>query len=98
MDFLKFMSSPEAQKSSNLATSSAPVLTSLYSDPEILKKYPYMPTLLKSIRTAKPRPKVVEYADVTVAIQDAAYGALEGRIQPDVALRALQAKLQTLIE
>jgi multiple sugar transport system substrate-binding protein len=98
VDFLKFMSSPEAQKSSNLATSNAPVLASLYSDPEILKKYPYMPTLLKSIRTAKPRPKAVDYVDVTLAIQDAAFSALQGRIQPDMALQALQAKLETLIK
>ena len=31
------------------------------------------PTQLKSIQGAKPRPKAVEYGDVTLAIQDAAY-------------------------
>jgi multiple sugar transport system substrate-binding protein len=45
-----------------------------------------------------PRPIVVEYGDVTLAIQDAAYGALQGQTQPDAALQALQAKLQTLIK
>ena len=57
-----------------------------------------MPTQLKSIQTAEPRPKAVEYGDVTLAIQDAAYGALQGQTQPDAALQALQAKLQTLIK
>jgi multiple sugar transport system substrate-binding protein len=97
VDFLKFMSSPEAQKSNNLAVN-APALASLYSDPDIVKKFPYMPNLLKSIQTAKPPPKTVDYGDVTVAIQDAAYRALQGQVQPDVALQALQAKLQTLIK
>jgi trehalose/maltose transport system substrate-binding protein len=97
VDFLKFMSSPEAQKSWNLATN-APVLASLYGDPDIVKKFPYMPTLLKSIQTAKPRPKAVNYGDVTAAIQDAAYPALQGLVRPDAALQQLQAKLRTLIK
>jgi multiple sugar transport system substrate-binding protein len=98
LDFLKYVSSPEAQKSNTLATSNSPVLESLYSDPDLIKKFPFMPIQLKSIQTAKPRPKAVEYGDVTLAIQDAAYGALQGQTQPDAALQALQAKLQTLIK
>ena len=63
-----------------------------------MKKYPYLPILLKSIETAQPRPKAVEYGDVSLAIQDAAYGALQGQTEPAAALQALQAKLQTLIK
>jgi multiple sugar transport system substrate-binding protein len=98
MDFLKFMSSEEVQKSNTLATSNSPALESLYTDPEVLKKLPFMDIQLKSIQTAVPRPIVVEYGDVTLAIQDAAYGALQGQTQPDAALQALQSKLQTLIK
>ena len=64
----------------------------------MLKKFPFYPTLLKSIESAKPRPKAVEYGDVTLAIQDAAYGALQGQTAPDAALQALQGKLETLIK
>ncbi|HJY45888.1 MAG TPA: ABC transporter substrate-binding protein [Propionibacteriaceae bacterium] len=98
VDFIKFMTSKEIEKSNCLATSSTPSLAELYSDPDIVKKFPYMPTQLKSVETAKPRPKAVEYGDVTLAIQDAAYGALQGQTQPDAALQALQTKLQTLIK
>jgi multiple sugar transport system substrate-binding protein len=97
-DFIKFMASPESQKANTLATSNAPGLTSLYSDPEITKEYPFYPVLLKSIEGAKPRPKAVEYGDVTLAIQDAAYSALQGQAAPDAALQSLQSKLQTLIK
>jgi multiple sugar transport system substrate-binding protein len=97
-DFVKFMSSPEVQKSNTLATSAAPALASLYTDQEILKKFPMYPTLLKSIETAEPRPIAVEYGDVTLAIQDAAYSALQGQQAPDAALQSLQSKLQTLIK
>ena len=98
IDFLKFMSTKEVQKTDTLAASHSPTLEELYTDPDVVKKLPFMPIQLKSIQTAVPRPKAVEYGDVTLAIQDAAYGALQGQTQPDAALQALQAKLQTLIK
>jgi multiple sugar transport system substrate-binding protein len=98
VDFIKFMSSAESEKSDTLATGNAPTLESVYSDPDVLKKYPFFPTLLESIQTAKPRPKAVQYGDVTLAIQDAAYGALQGQTAPDAALQQLQTTLQTLIK
>jgi len=97
-DFVKFTASEEEQKLNTIASSAAPVSGSLYADAELVKKYPYLPILLKSIEGAQPRPKAVEYGDVTLAIQDAAYGALQGQTEPAAALQALQAKLQTLIK
>jgi multiple sugar transport system substrate-binding protein len=97
-DFIKFMASEKVMKSNVIATSAAPTLTSLYSDADVTKKYPYMPILLKSIETAKPRPKAVKYGDVTLAIQDAAYGALQGQTAPDAALASLQTKLEILTQ
>jgi multiple sugar transport system substrate-binding protein len=96
--FVKFMSSVEEQKASLLASSNAPVAESLYSDPEVIKQFPYMPILKKSIETAVPRPKVVKYGDVTLAIQDAAYSALQGQTAPDAALAGLQTKLESLTQ
>ena len=98
--FLKFMSSPEVQKSNTLATSATPTLASLYDDPDIIKKFPYIPIQLKSVETAIPRPIAVEYGDVTLAIQDAAYSALPGggTTAPEAALQQLQSKLQTVIK
>ena len=98
-DWIKFMASAEAMKSNSLATGAAPTLTELYSDPDLNKKYPYMEeTLKKSIETAKPRPIAVKYGDVTLAIQDAAYSALQGQTAPDAALNGLQTKLESLTQ
>ncbi len=97
-DFIKYFTGEEVMKKNVLATSSSATRESIYSDPEVIKKFAYMPIQLKSIQTAKPRPKAVEYGDVTLAIQDAAYGALQGQTQPDAALQNLQTKLQTLIK
>ncbi len=97
-EFIKYFGSAEVQKSNVIATSAAPTRSALYTDPEVLKKYPYMPILLKSIETAKPRPKAVKYGDVTLAIQDAAYGALQGQTESDAALAGLQTKLEGLVK
>ena len=98
VEFIKFMSSQATQKSNALATSSSPTIASLYTDADLTKKYPYLPIQLKSIENAKPRPIAVEYGDVTLAIQDAAYSALQGDTAPDAALSSLQTKLQGLIK
>ena len=98
LDFLKYASSPEVQKAQLLKSTLTPVTEATYSDPEVLEKYPFFTIELKSVQGAKPRPKAVEYGDVTLAIQDAAYGALQGQTAPDAALQSLQSKLQTLIK
>jgi multiple sugar transport system substrate-binding protein len=98
VDFLKFMSSQEVQKSNALATSSSPTIESLYTDKDLVKKFAYMPIQLQSIQGAQPRPKAVKYGDVTLAIQDAAYGALQGTTAPDAALSSLQTKLEGLVQ
>ncbi|MDN5763559.1 MAG: ABC transporter substrate-binding protein [Microlunatus sp.] len=97
VDFITYLNTPEAQKERLLKTAAPPPLGSLYTEPDLVKKYPYLPALKTSIEKAQSRPKVVNYGDVTLAIQDAAYAALQRQISPDVALKTLQAKLETLI-
>ena len=96
-EFIKFMSSEERQKANVEKTSQAPTWASLYDDPALNKQFPYLAPLKASIETAKSRPKVVKYGDVTTAIQEAAYGALTGTTPPKDALATLQTKLSTLI-
>ncbi|MCE6999202.1 ABC transporter substrate-binding protein [Saccharothrix sp. S26] len=98
LDFIKFFTSESAQRSNLLATSQAPTLASLYDDAELIKQFPYLPTLKESILSAKPRPQAVRYGDVTQAIQEAAYAALTGEKPSDVALKDLQSKLQELLK
>ncbi|MBP2326845.1 multiple sugar transport system substrate-binding protein [Kibdelosporangium banguiense] len=98
LDFIKFFTTEQAERSNLLATSQAPTLTSLYDDPELTKQFPYLPTLKASILAAKPRPKAVRYGDVTTAIQESAYAALTGAKDSATALKELQAKLQDLIK
>jgi trehalose/maltose transport system substrate-binding protein len=98
LDFIKYLTSEDTEKKNLLASSEAPTLASLYGDPELLKKFPYLPTLKASLLNAKPRPKAVRYGDVTAAIQEATYAALTGKQTSQQALADLQTKLGTLIQ
>jgi multiple sugar transport system substrate-binding protein len=97
LDFIKYLTSEDTERKNLLASSEAPTLASLYGDPELQKKFPYLPTLKASLLNAKPRPKVVRYGDVTAAIQASAYAALTGKMTSDQALADLQTKLGQLI-
>ena len=66
-------------KQNALINSSSPTIAKLYSDPELVAKFPYYTKQLESIENAEPRPKAVKYGDVTLAIQDALYSVEQGR-------------------
>lgn len=90
LDFIKFMESESTQKFIVEKASLAPVISSLYTDPTLTKKYAYLPTLLKSIKTAVPRPVTPFYPAVTEAIQSNVYAALQGSTSVDEAMKNLQ--------
>ncbi|EEJ52969.1 ABC transporter substrate-binding protein [Mobiluncus mulieris] len=96
LDFVKWFSSEESQQYLLKEESLAPVYDKLYTDPESVKQYPYLPTLAESIKNAVPRPQVAKYGDVTAAIQDAIYPALQGEKSSKDALEDLQKKLESL--
>ena len=96
VDFINFYTSKENNTTQVTKASLAPVWTSIYDDPTLQKEQPYLATLKASILGAQPRPKVVRYGDATLAIQDAAYGALQGTVTTDQALAQLQTKLEQL--
>ena len=96
LEFIKFMTSEERQRKNLELASQAPTIASLYDDPALVKKFPYLPTLKDSINNAVPRPKVVRYGDASTAIQDAAYAALTGTKSSADALKQLQSQLEEI--
>jgi multiple sugar transport system substrate-binding protein len=96
LDFVNYLTGADAQRANLLATSQAPTIAALYDDPEMVKKFPYLPVLKKAIETAEPRPVAVKYGDVTAAIQGEMYDAVTGKKSAEQALNDLQAKLGPL--
>jgi multiple sugar transport system substrate-binding protein len=85
-DFVKFWASEETGRYFATQGSLAPVLSSLYDDPALQKKLPYLPTLKTSIEKAVPRPVTPFYPAVSKAIQDNSYAAIKGDKPVDQAL------------
>ena len=66
----------------------APVWTSIYDDPTLQKQLPYLTTLKASILGARPARRSSATATPPLAIQDAAYGAMQGTVTADQAAAA----------
>lgn len=96
LEFIKFFTSKQVSRDQMVKATKAPVYTSIYDDTELQAQFPFLTVLKQSILSATPRPKVVRYGDATLAIQDAAYGALQGNMTTDQALQQLQTKLEQL--
>jgi trehalose/maltose transport system substrate-binding protein len=92
--FIKYMESEATQRTLIEKASLAPIIASLYTDPTLVKNFPYLPVLLKSIQTAVPRPVTPFYPAVSEAIQANTYAALQGTKSVDTALSDLQKALQ----
>ena len=94
-EFLEFLESNETQTYFAQKGSLAPVVASLYDDPELVKQLPYLPTLKESILKAVPRPVTPFYPAVTKAIQDNAYAALKGTDGTKDALDNMQKAIES---
>lgn len=96
-EFLQFMVTEKVQRMELVKMAHAPVLASLYDDPELVKQFPYLSTLKQSIATAEPRPVTPYYNEISLAIQEHTYAALQGEKSVDQAITDLEAELKRII-
>ncbi|WP_292874221.1 ABC transporter substrate-binding protein [Microbacterium sp.] len=91
--WVQWMQSTEAQKILVSVMNQASVLSALYTDPDLVKVSPYLPTLQKSELTAVPRPQTPNYNAVSLAIQKNSYAALQGKVSVDAAITQMAADI-----
>src|SRR5699024_6606419 len=96
VDFIAFMVDAAQQKGSGLATSEAPANAAVYEDQEMLDAVPFLPQLKAAIDTGTSGPAVVQYGEVTQAIQEAAYACFAGEKDAEAAMKDLQTQLTEL--
>jgi multiple sugar transport system substrate-binding protein len=78
-DWMEFMQSEATQRFLLTDLSQSPVAASVYDDPQLQARIPYLATLKESILRARKRPQTANYNATTIAIQRHAYPALQGR-------------------
>ncbi|MDK1346004.1 ABC transporter substrate-binding protein [Streptomyces sp. 378] len=70
-----------------------PVRADLYKDPELIRRFPYLPTLRTSVLAAEPRPKSPRYGQVSLVVQAVVHDAMAGHQTPAAAVRRLAREL-----
>jgi multiple sugar transport system substrate-binding protein len=95
-EFLKLASTEEQMKTMSMLSAEPPAWADLYNDPDMVKKFPYLPVLKEGLLAAKPRPVTPYYQEVTSAIEEDAYAALQGQKAPDQAINDLTQKLNDI--
>ncbi|MEU8121411.1 ABC transporter substrate-binding protein [Spirillospora sp. NPDC049024] len=97
-DFVAHIVGPAVQKEYGRAQSFPLSLAALYTDPEMVRRYPYLPALRQGMDKARPRPVVVRYNEVSAAVQEHVTAALTGRKPVDRAAEDLQTALAALAD
>ena len=73
-----------------------PVRAALYDDPDLIRRFPYLPTLRTAVVTASPRPKSPRYDQVSLVVQAIVHNAMTGHGTSKAAVRRLARELDAI--
>jgi trehalose/maltose transport system substrate-binding protein len=95
--FIRFLTSAASERHVLVAGSLPPVWASLYSDPALVRRFPYLPVLKAAILAARPRPQIPDYSQLSLAISSSVHRELTVRGPVGSTIRNLSAELATII-
>jgi multiple sugar transport system substrate-binding protein len=95
--FIKFLTSLPSERRILIDGSLPPVWTQLYTSPPMLRRFPYLPALEKAILSAKPRPEIPNYNQLSLAISSTIHQALETNQPVNATLTTLSRELTSII-
>jgi multiple sugar transport system substrate-binding protein len=96
--FAEFATAPEQQKLMATEASLPPTLTETYDDPAVKKAMPFAAELRDAIGQAQPRPVSPVYPQISEAIFNNVYDALQGKTSPDEAASTMNEEIQKALE
>jgi multiple sugar transport system substrate-binding protein len=96
--FAEFATDPEQQKLMATEASLPPTVTETYDDPAVKKAMPFAEELRTAIEQAQPRPVSPVYPQISEAIFNNVYDALQGKASPDEAASKMNEEIQQAIE
>ena len=97
LNFIKYMTNEANERQMLTNGAFPPVWTQLYTDKSLWPRYPYLPVLEQAINSARPRPAITNYDQVSLAISSAVYEALTRQKQPQQALDDMAGQLAQII-
>ncbi|AFZ30400.1 carbohydrate ABC transporter substrate-binding protein, CUT1 family [Gloeocapsa sp. PCC 7428] len=94
---IQYFTSEEAQKNFVLNAGFVPSRRPLFTDPEIVAKYPHYPQLLEVVQQAVLRPPIAQYAQASDILQRYLSGALTNRMTPEQAMQSAANETRRLL-
>ena len=97
--FIEFATAPEQQKIMATEASLPPTVTDDYDDPAVKKAMPFADgAARRAIDQAQPRPVSPVYPQISEAIYNNVYAALQGEMSPDEAASKMNEEIQKALE
>ena len=96
--FIEFATAPEQEKIMATEASLPPTVTAVYDDPAVKKAMPFAAELRDAIDQAQPRPVSPVYPQISEAIFNNVYAALQGEMSPDEAASKMNEEIQKALE
>jgi multiple sugar transport system substrate-binding protein len=95
--FIRYLTSEASERYILLRSALPPVWTSLYSQPALIRRFPFLPVLKRAILTARPRPAIANYNQFSLAVSSAVHQALAQRQTVSATLAELSGELKQII-
>lgn len=95
--FIRFLTSRASERQVLLRSALPPVWTALYSEPDLVRRFPFLPVLRQAILSARPRPEIVNYNQFSLAISSAVHQALAQQQPVSATLARLSAELRQIV-
>jgi multiple sugar transport system substrate-binding protein len=95
--FIKFLTSQSSERQVLIAGSLPPAWASLYSDPVLVRQFPYLPVLKAAILSARSRPEIPNYTQLSLAISSSIHQALALRRPVGATISSLSTALNAII-
>jgi multiple sugar transport system substrate-binding protein len=96
--FAQFATDPEQQKLMATEASLPPTVTAVYDDPAVKKAMPFAAELRDAIDQAQPRPVSPVYPQISEAIFNNVYDALQGKASPDEAASKMNEEIDKALQ
>jgi trehalose/maltose transport system substrate-binding protein len=96
--FAQFATDPEQQKLMATEASLPPTVTAVYDDPAVKKAMPFAAELRDAIDQAQPRPVSPVYPQISEAIFNNVYDALQGKTSPDEAASKMNEEIDKALQ
>ncbi|PIP21201.1 MAG: ABC transporter substrate-binding protein [Candidatus Omnitrophica bacterium CG23_combo_of_CG06-09_8_20_14_all_40_11] len=96
INFLKFITSYEAQKKLHLKSGIVPTRKALFEDKDILDQSPFYAELYQVLLLARPRPVHPDYAQISDILRRYIHKVLLGQISPKVALERAESEIKKI--